>query len=162
MSVEILENTLSPQGVHWMHLVQLGTPVEIEPWLAQIGWYSRPLVESQRQVEEGLDLHHLRLWWPARELVVVDGLGPDWPNGRQVLLWAMDKKQTVRETIMYAGIAYADLVNRWPTVAMVQSIPSGATETVVVYEDTEDCIVVRLHALPTLSRGFLLIGEEVL
>lgn len=160
MSVEILENSLSEHGVHWLHLVQMGAPIEAAQWLAWIPEYSRPLAETQHQHEEELDLHHLRIWWPARELVVVDCLIPDWLRRRQALLWAVEKKQTLREAIMYAGIAYMDLVGRWPTVSLVQSIPASATETVTVYEDNEDRIAVRLAALPELPHGFVLLCEE--
>jgi len=160
MSVEILENSLSEHGVHWLHLVQMGAPIEAAPWLARIPEYSRPLAETQHQHEEELDLHHLRIWWPARELVVVDGSSPDWLYGQQALLWAMDKKQTLRDAIMYAGIAFMDLVGQWPIVALVQSRPVGATEMVTVYEDTEERIAVRLVALPELSHGFVLLCEE--
>ncbi|HBA90876.1 MAG TPA: hypothetical protein DCZ08_03580 [Anaerolineaceae bacterium] len=159
MSVEILENTLNQNGLRWMHLAQMGAPVEAAPWLARVPHYSRPLVETQHQVERGLDLHHLRLWWPARELVAIHN-GPAWLEGRQALLWMVDKNQTLREAICYAGIAYVDLVCRWPTAALVQSIPNGATDTVMVYADADEQIAVRLESLPELPRGYILMVER--
>lgn len=160
MSAEILENTLSPQGMHWMHLLQLGAPVDLEPIMQRISWYSRPLVQTQRQIEDGLDLHHLRVWWQAREMVTVDGGGPDWLRGHTALLWWIDRGQTLREAVMYAGIAYMDYVGCWPTWALVQAIPTGATKTVTVYEDNEEHIAVQLGELPGLAHGFILMCEE--
>jgi len=159
VSVEILENTLNQSGLRWMHLAQMGAPVAASLWLARIPSYSLPLVETQQQHEKGLDLHHLRMWWPARELVTVKG-GPEGLNDRQALLWALDKGQTLREAIVYAGVAYMDLVGRWPDVAMVQSLPRGATDTVNIYEDADERITVRLAALAELPHGFLLMCEE--
>lgn len=144
-----------------MHLVQMGAPIEAAPWLAWIPEYSRSLAETQRQHEEDLDLHHLRIWWPAREMVTVDGGGPDWLKGKTALLWSIDRGQKLREAIMYAGIAYMDITARWPSMALVQSLPTGATKTVTVYEDNEERITVRLGELPGLAHGFILMCEEM-
>lgn len=160
VSAEILENCLSPYGLRWVHVAQMGGPVAAEPWLERVSPYSRPLVEIQHQAEPVLDLHHLRMWWPARELVTMNGGSPSWLQGRQALLWAIDKGQSLREAIVYAGMAYVDLTGRWPGMALVQSIPSGATETVTVYEDSNERILVRLTELSALPRGFVLMCEE--
>jgi len=90
----------------------------------------------------------------------MNGGSPSWLQGRQALLWAIDKGQSLREAIVYAGMAYVDLTGRWPGMALVQSIPSGATETVTVYEDSNERILVRLTELSALPRGFVLMCEE--
>jgi hypothetical protein len=157
---EILENTLSQEGMRWLHVVSMGLAVDAEYWLSQVAPFSRPLVEMQRQYEPGLDLHHLRMWWPVtHELVTVTG-GPAWLNGRQALLRKIEKGQLMREAIQLAGVEYADLSGRWPDVALTQSIPAGATDQVLVYEDSEERIVVSLEALETLPRGFVLMAKR--
>jgi len=160
MSGEVLENSMSSHGMRWLHVVQMGQPVNMDTWLSQINHYCLALVETQTEYEQDLDMHHLRLWWPAREVITAQG-GPDWLNGRKALLWKIAKGQVLREAVMFAGIAYLDLVGRWPKVALVQKIPEMATERVLVYADSEERVEVKLEAIPTLPRGFVLMAERI-
>lgn len=160
MDAEVVENRLTDKGMRWLHVVRMGAPVDAAAWLEQVCYYSRELVEHQVQHEQGLDLHHLRMWWPARELVTISG-GANGLDGRQALLWKIDRGQSLRDAILYAGIAYLDETGRWPGVALVQAIPEGATERVMVYEDSDELHDVRLAVLESLPRGFILMCEEV-
>lgn len=159
MDAEVVENRLTDKGMRWLHVAQMGAAVDPKPWIEEVSFYSRELVEYSAQHEKGLDLHHLRMWWPARELVTISG-GANGLDGRQALLWKIDRGQSLRDAVMYAGIAYADLTGRWPGLALVQAIPEGATERVLVYEDSDELHDVRLAELASLPRGFLLIYEE--
>lgn len=159
MSGEVLENSISAEGMRWLHVVQMGQPVDQEYWLGTICQYSLALVERQTQYEEDLDLHHLRLWWPAREPVTICG-GPGWLNDQRAVLWRVEKGQMLREAVMYAGVAYLDLIGRWPSVALVQSLPAGATERVLVYADSDERVEVTLEVWETLPRGFVLMAER--
>ena len=71
MSGEVLGNSISAQGMRWLHVVQMGQPVDQDYWLSRINHYCLAQMETQTEYEKVLDLHHLRMWWPARRRVLV-------------------------------------------------------------------------------------------
>ncbi|MEW6650914.1 MAG: hypothetical protein AB1453_12090 [Chloroflexota bacterium] len=158
MSGEVLENCVTAQGVHWLHVVSMGKPVERAAWVKRVCRYCLP-VEYAERYEKGLDVHHLQMWWLAREMMTID-CGAAWLDGMEVLVWMLDRGQSLREGLIYAGIAYVDLTDgRLPATALVGKIPSGATEWVAIYEDGDERREVRLLELPGLPKGMLILTE---
>jgi hypothetical protein len=157
---EVIENTISVQGMRWMHVIRMGEPVDQDVWLARVPDYSLSLVQVQRQYETGLDLHHLRLWWPAREPVrLFNAAGL--LDGTTVLLWSLDKGQSLREAAIYAGVAYLAYFNRWPNLARFAKLPEGATETIDIYQTAEEHVTARLVESGWVPKQFLVMEENI-
>jgi len=62
----VIEEGVSRFGLHRVHVMRMGAPVDLERWVKErvlaVGgevktWY--------RYEEEGIGVHHLRLWWTA-------------------------------------------------------------------------------------------------
>jgi hypothetical protein len=155
---EVIENTISAQGMRWVHIIRMGEPVDQEMWLARVPYYSRELVQVQRQYETGLDLHHLRLWWPAREPVKLINV-PGGEDGKTVLLWSLDKGQSLREAAIYAGVAYLSYFNLWPNLVRFARLPAGATETIDIFQMASEHIIARLVDTEWVPKQFLVMEE---
>lgn len=158
MSEEVLENCITPQGMHWLHVVSMGKPVDREAWLRRVCRYCLP-VEYAERYEPGLDVYHLQMWWTTREMLTIEG-GPDWLSGQLGLVWRLDRGQSLREGLVYAGLAYVELSDgRFPKTALIGKLPSGATERVAIYDDGEERYEVRLLELTGLPSGTLVLTE---
>jgi hypothetical protein len=155
---EVIENTISVQGMRWMHVIRMGEPVDQEMWLARVPDYSLSLVQVQRQYEPGLELHHLRLWWPAREPIRLFN-APGLVDGTSVLLWSLEKKQGLRDAARYAGVAYLDYFGRWPDLVRFAKLPEGATETIDIYQTEEEHVTARLVETGWVPKQFLIMEE---
>ncbi|MBE3142543.1 MAG: hypothetical protein IMZ61_01260 [Planctomycetes bacterium] len=158
---EVIENTISAQGMRWLHVIRMGEPVDQEMWLARVPDYSLSLVQMQRQYETGLDLHHLRLWWPAREPVRLFN-APGLVDGTTVLLWSLDKGQSLREAAIYAGVAYLSYFNRWPNLARFAKLPpeGRGVETIDIYQSEEEHVTARLVETGWVPKQFLVMEEN--
>lgn len=158
MSEEVLENCITPQGMHWLHVVSMGKPVDRAAWVRRVCRYCLP-VEYAEQHEPSLDVYHLRMWWKAREMLTIEG-GPDWLNGQTALVWRLDRGQSLRDGLVYAGLAYVELSDgRFPAIALVGKLPRGATERVAFYDDGDERHEVRLRDLAGLPSGVLVLTE---
>jgi len=78
----ILEEGISRQGLHRIHVMRMGAPVDIEKWIVEKIWAVDGIVETfYRYEEEDLDVHHLRLYWreerDAKYCVSTEGLEVD-------------------------------------------------------------------------------------
>ncbi len=158
MNGELIENTLSSYGLRWMHVVNMGKPVDRELWISQAPFYAAGL-QTQIQYERGLDVHHLRIWWHAREPIVLQCTDDGW-NGRQVLLWYIERGQTLREAAMYAGLAYLEVFGRWPNTALVARRPQGAPGTFELWADETERVEAQLIEAEWVPRNFLVLAEE--
>jgi hypothetical protein len=154
----VIENTISAQGMRWAHIIRMGEPVEREDWVARVPWYSQAGIQTQAWIEPGVGMHHLKLWWLAREPVKLSG-APGMLDGGLVLFWAMDKGQSIREAAMLAGVAYLDYFGWWPGVVRFAKLPEGATGTIVIYDAPEEHVLVRLIEASWTPKGFLILDQ---
>jgi hypothetical protein len=152
---EIIENSISSQGMRWAHVIRMGEPVDREAWVAQVPWYSLAGVETNAWVEPGVGIHHLKIWWMAREPVkLFKAAGV--PDGTLVLFWAMDKGQSIREAAVLAGVAYLDYFGRWPNLVRFAKLPEGATERIEIYNGADELVTARLVETSWAPKGFLI------
>lgn len=157
--IAVLENTLSREGWRWMHLARMDEPISKEDAAAYLPAGAEQ-VTLHPETDSALGMQHLRISWPARELIRIKGAAAGSYAGRLGLLWAGGGKGLL-EASLYAGLAYADLINAWPAVVLVQARPDKAPQTVPIYKDSDEEHVCRLEAAAWVPKGFLiLLGEE--
>lgn len=144
MDEMLMESVLGADGVRSLHVVG-GGPVR-EGWLDCVPDASRALAKVERWETAGL--HHLRVTWPARELVVLSM----YPGVRQmIMLWFVGDLR-VSAAIKAATEAYALQIHRDPGYAWIRQIPKGAEEGVEVGH-------VMLIQADWVPAGFVAIGQ---
>lgn len=156
MTGEVIENTLSEHGLRWLHVARMGAPVDKKYWMSRISFYAVG-VGTQTQHEPGLDVHHLRMWWQAREAVVLQGAA-DGLTGKRVLLWYVERGQSLREAALYAGVAYLEEFGRWPRAVLVRKIPKNSPGEIELWADEQ--VSARLIEAEWVPRNFLVLTEE--
>ena len=124
----------------------------------RVPWYSLGGVETNAWVEPGVGMHHLKIWWMAREPVKLFR-APGVADGTLVLFWAMDKGQSIREAAVLAGVAYLDYFGRWPGVVRFARLPEGATESIEIYKGEGELVMARLVETSWTPKGFLILDK---
>ena len=157
MDEELLSNSISRYGLHELHVARMGAPVEIEHWMAFVPDYAN--AEMQRWTEEPLGIHHLLIVWPAREVVHLVG-GPSAWCGLNVVLWRLDKGESVRDGTIKAAVAYLEKLGRWPNRVAIRKLPEGAGEF-AVYEGADGRVMVKPVVAEWAPVGYLVVYEEV-
>lgn len=139
MSETVLENDLTGYGLRRVHVISMGGAVDPAPWAALANDDERSNLKGWRYVEEALDIHHLWLAWQARELVRLDGLG-------DVMLWYVDKGESVSFALDCASVAYWLATRQAPKEGLAKSWPKGSPEryTAWVPEGGNDGVDVEL------------------
>lgn len=158
MSIEIADNSLSREGYRWMELIQANKPIEGIETAQYLPRYAEQ-VERAMSYDKTLRVHHVKIWWPVRELVCLRGKGAGALDGRTVLLWRADKRIPLSESAVYAGIAYADLTGRWPAWIGYRSWPENAPAEMTIYADQDGAEHARLVSLAWLPTYTLAAGE---
>lgn len=157
MDEELLSNTISRYGLRELHVARMGAPVEIDHWMTFLPDYAD--AEMQRWTEEPLGIHHLLIVWPAREVVhLVDG--PSEWCGLNVMLWRLDKGESVRDGTISAAVAYLEKIGRWPNRVAMHKLPDGA-EAFSVYEGAGERVMVKPVTAEWAPVGYLVLYEEV-
>lgn len=134
-------------GMRRRHIVRIGEPVDVAAWLMRVPAQSREDARCLSYcVGEGIQRHHLVMWWPCREAVrIVVG---DWgaaigaEAGTEIMsvMWRAlsatlstppsptlppnvnphsGEGRWVEETIRRAGMEYFAVMDRWPRWAAV-------------------------------------------
>jgi len=159
MDEELLSNTISRYGLRELHVARMGAPVEAERWCELIPSYADGTAEMTRWVEDALGIHHLLIVWPAREVVhLVDG--PSEWCGLDVVMWRLDKGQSLRDGAICAAVAYLERFGRWPTRAAVRKLPAGAQAFEVYRGESETAMVMPVEA-GWVPVGYVVMFEEV-
>lgn len=157
MDEELLSNTISRYGLRELHVARMGAPVEIDHWMSFLPDYAD--AEMQRWTEEPLGIHHLVILWPAREAVhLVDG--PSEWCGLDVVLWRLDKGQSLRDGAIKAAVAYLEKIGRWPNRVAMRKLPAGAQAFEVYRGESETAMVTPVEA-GWVPIGYVVMFEEV-
>lgn len=154
--VERMENSLSVQGMRWLHLARMGEPIEAADYGPHLPRFAAD-VTVHREFERGIGVHHLKLAWPAREMITLDGQGAGGMTGQRALLWKVEKGQGLRDAAVYAGLAHVELTSRWPGRVLVQKKPEGATGEIEIYRDADEAHLAKLEEAGWVPRGFLIL-----
>lgn len=78
-------NDLTRFGLRRLHVVRDGQPVEQDTWLEYVPIQAQPTISRLVRFEKSLGIHHLELWWKARECVVL--VEPDTGREVEAVLW---------------------------------------------------------------------------
>ena len=126
----MVENSLSRYGLRTLSVMRMGGPVNLERWLDLSPAVCRESVQAWRNEERELGVHHLSLFWPAREvtrLVYPDDLrqvdGVFWWIGKS--MYEPEKTASIREAADWASMTYQIAFQRWPTRCLIGKIRAG-------------------------------------
>lgn len=120
----MLENAMSREGVWTVHIVRMGGPVEMEPWLERVPAYAWSTLEARRWVEDGLGMHHLHLVGQIQDVIDLR-----WPDGRKEkgCFWYA-RGMGAREAVRQAAERFFVVVGTLVVKAVVRQLPTGCPE----------------------------------
>ncbi|MBA4420247.1 MAG: hypothetical protein C0391_03795 [Anaerolinea sp.] len=129
MSEEVcLENDMSRFGLRRLHVICLGEPVKIENWTQHVPMSSIHTCSSVAWVEKPVGMHHLQIYWKAREVVKI--FDPSTGSGDKelvVVMWWIDVKagDTIRTAADDAACFFSAMYPWMPTKAALSNLPKG-------------------------------------
>lgn len=161
----MVENSLSRYGLRTLHVMRMGGPVNVDRWLEMVPVVCRETVQVYREMEGGLGVHHLSLYWPAREvtrLVYPEDLrqvdGVFWWIGKS--MYEPEKTASIREAADWAAMTYRMAYGRQPERCLVREILAGwkmASGDPFEVEGDGQTIKLQLTEEPWIPKGFLVI-----
>ena len=119
----ILENTMSAYGLRTLHLVRMGAAPDLDGWRGKLPVCAEETLQYRRWVERGLGVHHLELYWNAREMTQIVSPGRE-PVA--VMMWAIETRQRMSEALAEACTRYFFDNDRDADLCLVQKVPAGA------------------------------------
>lgn len=125
----LIENSLSRYGLRTLHIMRMGGPVNLEKWFELAPVACRDTVAAYRNAEPELGVHHLYLYWSAREIVsfkYIDGQalpGVMWWIGKS--WYDTSKTASIREAADWGSMTYEMAFGRPPTRCLVEKILEG-------------------------------------
>lgn len=127
---ELVQNDITRYGLRRAHVMRFGRCPDREGWVEQlVPGDSLETLACMEQTEEELGMHHLRLWWNAREMVLLpEQVCP----GRWSAFWWIGAGETLRQAADLAAWLYQLRTGQRPSRAMVARLPQGATECIEV------------------------------
>lgn len=132
----ILENTVSPSGLRWLHVMRSSAPVDRDAWINFLPPHALETLQVYSFEERDLRMHHLEMWWWVRE--------PCYHNtvGKRVdgLLWWY-KGQRLSAVLEYLLGWYVVYFGTWPNRAAVKQLPPGAPAVAKVTGDVRQPVV---------------------
>jgi hypothetical protein len=151
----LLENHISWEGVWVVHIIRMGAPVEVEPWLGRVPAFDFSTLETRRWVEEGMGMHHLHLAGQIQDVIEMR-----WPNGdkeRAAFWWA--KAAGMREAARQAAERFWIAEGMEPGEVVVKDVPKGAGKTVEV-RALGKALELRITAAKWAPRGYVVVRSE--
>jgi hypothetical protein len=151
----MLENSMSREGVWAVHIIRMGAPVEVEPWLTRVPAMDFSTLETRRWVESGLGMHHLHLVGNLQDVIEMR-----WPNGdkeRAAFWWA--KRLGMREAARQAAERFYIAEGMEAGEVVVRDTPPGAGKTLEV-EALGKVLELRITAARWAPRGYVVVRSE--
>lgn len=158
---QLVDNTLSRFGLRTLHLMRMGGPVNLERWLNLCPEVCRESLSSYRAVEESLGVHHLFLFWPAREITHFR-----YPDGSQAdgVFWWIGKSwydpaktASIREAADWASMTYEMAFHQQPQKCLVGKIQEGWNVASGQCFDVDGGRTLQLIEEPWVPKGFVII-----
>jgi hypothetical protein len=141
MSGAVLESDMSRFGLRRYHIAQMGKDLNPADWFAMIPpEVDRRDIKVNQYVEDpnGLDVHHLWLHWPVREVIRMMPADRAW---QQMSAWwwlgTSDSVYPVSLAVDCAATLYRRSVGSWPVKAGIWALPKNASRTVQVQDAGE-------------------------
>lgn len=151
----MLENSMSREGVWTVHIIRMGQPVEVEPWLERVPAMDFSTLETRRWVEKDMGMHHLHLAGNVQDVIEMR-----WPNGdreRAAFWWA--KRTGLREAARQAAERFWIAEGMEPGEVVVREIPKGAGKTLEV-RALGKTAELRITAARWAPRGYVVVRSE--
>jgi hypothetical protein len=148
--VVVFDDVNIETGKRALFVKRAGSPVDLGKWMESVPAEVRPLtVFDQFEMDQGRHMvwHCLRMDWPLREMFAleadsaklqIDGWKPAvFLDGRASVPacgWTLipGSGERLSGAMRSAAELYWSVTNRWPSLALVRSLPGGAPDTLQV------------------------------
>lgn len=122
MTDQVLLNDSSRYGLRRLHVVQLDKPPSKEEWLERLPGSCLDTLNVLQYEEKGLGIHHLWMWWNAREVMTL--VFPDRVR-RQAVLWYVGKGVSFRQALADAATRHYMDLERDGNYCVTRNLPAG-------------------------------------
>jgi hypothetical protein len=157
----VVLDDITVYGLHRKHIVKMGSEPVVEDWIeAAVPAEAVECLQTNRYFEDGLDIHHLWMYWNAREVVKLTRCAgqTDVPPVQEVVFWWIGPCVPMRLAIDLAAGLFEMRLGRKPTQAWVQKLPKGATPCVDL-TGPQAGQMVELKEAEWVPKGYVVIGD---
>lgn len=163
MNEELLINDISRAWLRRLHVMGMGAMPSLDEWLARLPGSCTDTLTILRYEESDIGIHHLWLWWKAREMVLLSF--PDSRRKMAVVWWI--GSDNFRKAAENAATRYFLDTGRDGNLCLTRSIPKGAPRDMndkplpIEIVSLGETIQLTLCEARWIPRGYLVVMEAI-